>query len=883
VALSPGARLGPYEITSRLGAGGFGEVYKARDTRLDRTVAVKILPSTDPELRARFESEAKAIAALQHAHICTLYDVGHQDGTDYLALEYLEGETLADRLRRGAMKVPEAIPIAIDVADALDRAHRAGIVHRDLKPANIMLTKGGVKLLDFGLAKRRTAPVVAVSGVSAAATESTPVTAQGTILGTFQYMAPEQIEGQEADARTDIFAFGAVVYEMLTGKKAFEGKSQASVIGAIMHADPPPIEASQPLLSPAINHVVMRCLAKDRDERWQSAADVMRELRWALEPGSAVTTRVRQSRTWAWAAVAAVLIGVAGGWIAGHTRPRRPDERVMQFHIEPPVGGQFVFGATTGGIALSPDGKTVAYVASVDGKNALWVRPLDRAASRMLPGTEGAAFPFWSPDSRSIAFVAGNKLQRVDPAGGAPFPICANTAQIRGGAWSDDGWILFGSLSTGLFRVQASGGTPAPLTALDTSLREGIHGFPQMLGSDRFLYWARGGTPETTGIYVTSIGRPRDRVLLMTTEAKALYTSGEDGRHYLLWTRGASLLAQEFDADALKLAGDPVAIADPVGTSGVTGDMNVAASANGVLIFSASNVSSQFRWLDRTGKSLGTVGEVGNYHTFHLSPDGRRLITTRERPGGADLWLLELDRGGVATRLTARPGFTAWPSWSSDGQAMVFASGALNNLFRRQINGAEGSEQRLTQSPNPQQAMDWSRDGRWVLFYEITPGTGRDLGIVETTPNRTAPRPYLRTPSNEAWGRFSPESSPRYVAYQSDESGRYEIYVDTFPTPHSRTQISTSGGQFPVWGPGGRELFYVSNDFKLIAVSLTVRPESVEPSAPHELFWLPAVDTGRTPYDVTADGQRFLVRATPTSSAPPSLTMIVNWPALRKR
>jgi Tol biopolymer transport system component/predicted Ser/Thr protein kinase len=862
--LSVGDRLGPYEILAPIGSGGMGEVWKARDSRLDRIVAIKV---SNEKFSERFEREARAVAALNHPNICTLHDVG----PNYLVMEYIEGTQL-----RGPLPLEKAIEYSGQILDALDAAHRKGITHRDLKPANILVTKQGIKLLDFGLAKQ------AVRLGEEEATKA--LTDQGQIIGTLQYMSPEQLQGKEADARSDLFAFGCVLYEMLTGKRAFQGQSAASVIAAILEREPAPLN-----LSPPLERVIRTCLAKDPDERIQTARDVKKTLHWAVEPQPDGIVIRRGSRWWRVALAAALVLGAGAAWAVAHFRQPPVDERAFRLQIDPPEGGQFVYGNSSGGIALSPDGRTAAYVASANGKTALWVRPLDAPSSRPLAGTEGAYYPFWSPDSKSIGFFAASKLQRVDLAGGAPLTICdVPSGSGRGAAWTSDGRIVLGSLPGGLFQVPASGGTPSALTKIDASHGEGSHRWPQVLPGGRFLYWVRAGRPEDTAVYAASFAKPGERVKLVNTDAAAFYAPGGDGKNYLLWMRGATLVAQELDVASLRLAGEPYAVADPVAKVAINGATNAAASASGVLLYSSSNTSSRFSWIDRTGKLVGEVGEPGEYSSFRLSPDSRRAVISRDAPGGTDLWLLEVQRG-VSSRFTFHPGTNAYPVWSPDGRTILFGStGAqtgAQNLFRKESSGA-GNEQRLAQSPNIQDPNDWSADGRWALYHEIAPDTGYDLWVLPMTPEGKPAgqaKPYLRTPFNEGWGRFSLEPNPRWMAFQSDESGRYEVYIQAFPEPRGKVQISTGGGQFPEWGPGGRELFYVSLDHKLMATSLKVGTDSVEPSGPGELFPLPIVDNGFSPYDTAADGERFLVRAVPRQQASQPLTVIVNWPALLKK
>jgi Tol biopolymer transport system component len=831
-----------------------GEVWKARDTRLERIIAIKI---SKEQFSERFEREARAVAALNHPHICQLYDVG----PNYLVMEFIEGAPL-----KGPLPIEKAVEYAGQILEALDAAHRKGITHRDLKPANILVTKQGIKLLDFGLAKQ----AGPLQQTDATLTEA--LTSKGEILGTLQYMSPEQLQGKDTDARSDLFAFGCVLYEMLTGKRAFEGESAASVIAAILEREPLPLTAAPPL-----ERVVRRSLAKDPDQRFQTARDLKAAMTWAMEqaPPSAAP---KLSRRWYWMAAVALAFGcLLGGWAVSRFRQPPSEDRVLRLDVDPPEGGQFAFGNSVGGIALSPDGRTAAFVASAGGKDGIWVRALDGTAAKLIAGTEGAAYPFWSPDSKSIAYFTLNKLLRVELAGGTPLEIC-DIRSARGGAWTSDGRILFGTLASGILQVPVSGGTPSPLTALDASRGEGRHRWPQMLPGGRFMYLIQSGASGNSGVFAASLANPGDRVRLLNTEANATYALAADGKGYLLWMRGPTLFAQEFDAAALKLAGEPHTIADPVSMIGALGQIQVSASNNGTLLYSAFNMASQFIWVDRAGKRLAPVGDPGEYTAFSLSPDGRRVVAARDHATGFNLWMLEVDRG-VAGIFSNGSSMVTYPVWSPDSRTIVFSSGSPRNLVRKDAAGG-GTEGRITQSPNVQNPSDWSRDGRWILYFEIAPETGQDLWVVPATPGG-APRPYLQSNANESQGRFSPETPPRWVAYRSDETGRSEVYVQSFPEPRGAIRISTAGGQYPRWAPGGRELFYVARN-RLMAVSLKVTADSVEPSTPRELFPLPAIEMGWSPYEVAPDGERFLVRATPGQAGQP-LTVIVNWPALLKK
>ncbi len=873
--LSASAKLGPYEILSALGAGGMGEVYKARDTRLDRTVAIKVLPehiAGREDLRARFEREARAVASLNHPHICVLYDIGNEEGVGgYMVMEYLEGETLEACIERGALPLQGALRYALQIADALDRAHRAGVTHRDIKPGNIIITRDGVKVLDFGLAKSTAKP---------GPTDATIVkslTTEGTVLGTPQYMSPEQFEGKEADTSSDIWAFGAVLYEMVTGRKAFEGKSYSSLLGAILSAEPGPMSV-KPFTPAWLERLVRRCLAKDSERRYHSMRDIFLDLE--TPPIEIAATR---SNRWPWAIAAiALVIGALIGWVVKSPRQMATPEPVFQTQLNPPEGGQFDLA---NGFAISPDGRSLAFAATSQGKSGVWIRPMEGTAARLLAGTERALSPFWSPDGRSLAYGASGKLWRIEAAGGSPFALC-ETNIVTGGDWSPSGVIVFATGPVGLRRVPASGGTPEPLITIQANRGESFHRWPQLLPGGRILFLVS-GNPEQAGIYATKSPVPlrgplganvEERVRLVATNSNGLYAAG-----HLLWLRGSTLVAQSFDPELLRLSGEPKPIADPVGI-GAFARMAATATSSGLLVYGRTS-AFQLSWLNRAGGAVdsdnGRFGQPGSYSMFRLSPDGGRVVVSRESGSGGDLWTAEVERGGWG-RLTFLPGQAQYPVWSPDGRQVLFRAGSPLNLFRKVASGA-GTEQRVTESPSTQWPTDWSRDGRLIMYWEQTPETKRDLWVLPVTPEgkpEGKARPYLRTPFNEYWARFSPQPSPRWVAYTSDESGRNEVYVLAFPEPRAKFQISTGGGSHPDWSRDGRELYYVSAEGKLMVTSLTLGADSVVPSAARELFVVSVGMPGQ-PYAVAPDGKRFLV-LTPTGGSQP-LEVVVNWPALLKK
>jgi len=890
--LSAGTRLGPHEILSLIGAGGMGEVYKARDTRLDRIVAIKVLPAhlaDSTELRERFEREARTIASLNHPHICTLYDIGRQDGTDFLVMEYLEGETLAMRLLKGPLPLDQVFRYAIEISDALDKAHRKSVTHRDVKPGNIMLTKNGSKLLDFGLAKLKQAAAPAATPLSQLPTLTQNPTVQGTILGTMQYMAPEQLEGKvdELDGRTDIFAFGAVVYEMATGRKAFQGKSSASLIGAIMSSDPPPISSLQPMTPPALDHVTKKCLAKDPDDRWQTARDVWHELCWIAEGGSqagmpAPVVPQRKSRErLAWSVAAILFAGLVAALALGavaYLRRAPADQQAVRFSIDPPDKARF--STAFGFLTVSPDGSKLAFQAvDASGKSQLWVRPLDSEAAQPLPGTDNPIQPFWSADSRFLAFYADGKLKKIAVSGGSAQTLAeASTAAgpFNNGAWSREGVVLFIKDNV-IYRASAAGGAATPVTQLDASRKEVGHYWPQFLpDGNHFLYLALTSNPENSAIYVGSLDSKERKLLLNAISDVAYVPPG-----YLLFSREGTLMAQPFDAQRLELTGEAVPIAEDVQFNPANGSTTFAASENGVLTYRTGSVQDvQLTWTDRDGRKLGPVGEPGVYRQIALSPDEKRVAVDRIDPqtGGRDLWLLELSRG-IFSRLTSDPAMEMDPVWSPDGSQIVFASSRKGPRDLYRITLSSGQEELLLESRDNSSPEDWSRDGQFIVYEANgTVGGWKGVSLLPLSGDRK-PKPILDTSFRKDEMQISPDG--RWIAYISDESGRWEVYVQPFQSPGEKLRLSTNGGGQPRWRKDGRELFYLALDGTMMAVPISAGV-TISPGIPNSLFQTgitvnPVVDQ----FAVTGDGQRFLL-AVPLEFAPP-ISVVLNWTALLKK
>jgi Tol biopolymer transport system component/predicted Ser/Thr protein kinase len=891
MAIQPGKRLGPYEVLSAIGAGGMGEVYKARDTRLDRIVAIKVLPThlaDRAELRDRFDREAKTIASLNHPHICTLFDTGHQDEVDFLVMEYLEGETLAQRLQKGALPLEQVLQYAIEIADALDKAHRKGVTHRDLKPGNIMLTKTGTKLLDFGLAKLKQEVAPANVPLSELPTANDPLTAEGAIVGTLQYMAPEQLEGKEVDARTDIFAFGTVVYEMATGKKCFEGKSQASLMVAILEREPPAMSSLQPMTPPALDRVVKKCLAKEQEKRWQAASDVCDELKWIAEGGSQVTlaptAAVKGFRALGRRALilglGALLLVAVASLVTWNLKPA-PSQPVSRLVVNLPPGLQLAGLEDGPAVALSPDGTHLAYVATQGGTQQLYMRAMGSLESKPIPGTEGAVIPFFSPDGQRVGFFAGGNLKKVSVSGGAALTL-ANAALPRGASWGSQGNIAFVPTTVGaLQQVLEAGGTPQPLTRFEKG--EISQRWPEFLPGGKAVLFAAGPSAinfTIAQVAVQSVG---------TGERRNLVRAGMNPRYspsgHLVYAQGGSLMAVPFDLQRLAVIGTAVPVVEGVLQSPSSGDAQYSFSATGSLVYISGGVQSaqsKLVWVSRNGAEQPVAAPAHTYVGPRLSPDGRRVaVTITEQE--SQTWLYDLSRETL-TRFTFEGNYNLNPIWTPDGKRIAFESNKEGppNLFWQLADGSGGLE-RLNTSEYIQVPSSWSPDGQLLAFHEVNPSTQRDIWVLRLGDPSTGSgqvhkaQPFLRTQFNEGSPQFSPNG--RWLAYVSDESGRFEIYVQPYPGPGGKSQISSDGGTEPMWNPNGRELFYRSGN-KMMAVEITTQP-SFSAGKPKVLFEGRYLLTPATSpnYVVATDGQRFLMLK-PTEqvqSAPTQINIVLNW------
>lgn len=869
-----------------------GEVWRAKDTRLDRAVAIKVLPAAfaeNEQLRARFEREARAISQLNHPHVCTLFDVGEakleirtsggagasstmgdarSQSLHYLVMELLEGESLADRLRKGPLPLHEVLRAGSQIAQALAAAHREGITHRDIKPGNIVLTKSGAKLLDFGLAKGDREQQAPIDGLTDLRTEAKPLTQEGTILGTFQYMAPEQLEGAEADARTDIFALGAVLYEMATGTRAFDGKTKTSLIAAIVSSQPAPLSQIVPMTPPALDHVIRRCLEKNPDDRWQSAHDVATELRWISEAGSQagiaapVAARKRSRERLAWTLVGVLVAAAAAGIALVLPKLRRASQPFVS-DIAAPRGARFnAVGDYAGPLVLSPDGTMAVFSVLGATGNHLMLRSLITGETKALGGTNDALFPFWSPDSRKIGFFTLSKLMTVEISGGAPVPIC-DVANARGASWGTGDTIVFTrDTQSALFRVPAAGGTPVAVTKLDVA-QHTSHRWPSFLpDGKRFLYLAcdhRDPTGSVNAIFVGSVDGADSRMILRSV-SNAVYADG-----YLLFSRGQSLMAQKVTSD-LSPDGEPKAIAEnAMYDPGIwRGAFSVSNDGRTSWHSGPPAVLSKLLWMDRHGTVIGTAGEANSYWDLSFSPDRRKLLVGIGDPQ-RDTWIQDLERNNSRTKILVN-GLTNAAVWAPDGSSIYFDV-TLNEtitLISRQVSGSQKVLARRKTILSPRAVTP---DGKSIILETD--------GLIERLPIDPPGEavPMVRTGVAFPAPALSPNG--KWLAYASSETGRVEIFVISMTNPDLKWQVSSNGGQWPRWRSDGKELYFVDTASHLMAASVMESGGDLTFDVPAALFSA-SIREGSLSYDVTADGQKFLVNVRDDHESP-TVVILNDW------
>ncbi len=895
MTIAAGTSIHHYEILAPIGKGGMGEVYRAKDTRLDREVAIKVLPAefaNNADRLQRFEQEAKATSALNHPNILTVYDIGTHDGAPYIVEELLEGEELRAQLDEGAIAPKTAIEYARQLADGLAAAHAKGIVHRDLKPENLFVTTDNrVKILDFGLAKLRPQPNEAVD--SQVATQK-KITDPGTVMGTVSYMSPEQVRGQDVDHRSDIFSFGVILHEMLSGQRSFSGESAIEVMNAILKEEPPELSETNAKVSPQLERLVRRCLEKKPERRFQTASDLGFALESQtmpsgsrLETATAVAAVTESSpvgtarwfgnaRLWAAVAAVAVLVALlALPFTVKYLRQSPPAALVTgRFTIVAPEKATAISTPE-----LSPDGRNLVFIATAEGRTSLWLRPLDSLTAQPLPGTEGVSgLPFWSPDSRSLGFAAGGELKKLDLASGAPQTLCmlpADVGSIFSGTWNHDGVILFFGL-TGIYRVPAAGGERTLVLRSDPP---GLYRLAIFLADGRHFLLRKSVTQGAAEIHLAALDS-QETTRLAAADSQARYANG-----HLFFARAGALFAAPFDYSNLKLTGEPFVVTDKVRVTGNPSVGHFSVSDNGSLVYD-SNVltdNQQLTWVDRAGKPLGTVGPVGEYEYLRLSPDGKRAAVVRTDPQSRsrDIYVIDLARG-ASSRLTFDPGDDRFPVWSPDGNRIAWrAHRDVGFQIYQKLASGVGQEELLLKDDVSIPANSWSADGRFLLYTRIDLKTRHDLWTLPLAGDRQ-PALFLQTPFSESEGRFSPDG--RWIAYTSDDQGRDEVYVQTFPASGGKWQVSTSGGQQPWWRSDGRELYYLSADGKLMAVE--VKPGgSFEAGAPRALFDLAPVRAigGSSSYAVTAAGDRFLFVTTREEAVSLQFTVVVNWTAEVKK
>jgi serine/threonine protein kinase len=871
--LAPGTKLGPYEIVSPLGAGGMGEVYRARDTRLDRDVAIKVLLTnlaSDPSLKQRLEREAKAVSKLSHPHICTLHDIGHQDGIDFIVMELVEGESLEQRLLKGPLPADQVIRYAAQIADALAKAHKRGFTHRDLKPANIMLAKSGAKLMDFGLAKQ-SGPSPLATALTEMTVDQAKLTGEGTIVGTFQYMAPEQLEGKEADARTDIFALGEVIYEMATGKPAFSGKSRASLIAAILTLDPPSISELQPLAPATLERVVRKCLAKDPDDRWQSASDLASELTWMLTVGSQtgvaapviIQPKPHERAIWIGAAVVVTLLALYLGWHIGYgEHPSTPVHLSVTLPLRKALPN-----TSFRPLAISPDGSAVVYAAyGDDRKTQLYLRKLGNFESTPIPGTEGARSPFFSPNGEWLGFTSDEaKLKKMLLRGGSAVVV---TDAAFGGSWASDDTIYYvKSFTSGIYSVSAGGGQPKQVTQPGSTPDDRAHGWPSVLPDNSgliFTVWT-GKTFNEARIEGLSFATGKRKVLIEGATGGRYLPGG-----YLAYARNGVLFVVGFDPKRLEVKGTPVPAIEGIMTGASNGDAVFAVSKTGTLAFQPGTLTSYPRtlvWMDRSGKTTNITDEIKPYAAPAVSPDGKRIALTLQG-STFDVWVDDLERG-TFTKVTFG-GDDYLPRWSPDGKMLAYSSSKSGQMQVYVKHGIlQGEETTVTDGPDTKALWDWTPDGREIIFGRQNKDTGWDLYAVAVEGDHKA-RPLVVAPFEQGRARVSPDG--KWLAYVSDESGQGEVFVQAMSDPNTRTQISSEGGTEPRWAHSSNDLLFRSKD-RLMSVKFAPGG-GLNPGKPVMMFEDKAEWLG---YDVAPDGRLVVARDASDKAPATQINVVLHW------